>query len=61
MIPFAPASEIDRRVEIRMTRQKVLRCDSPLNRYSLTFDQLRAIALNPDNSVELISKVIGHL
>ncbi len=148
LIPFAPASEIDRRVEIRMTRQKVLRRDSPLNiwmvldeaalyrrvgsaeimkaqcaslmqlselsnvtiqilassvgahpgantpfsilsfpevydpdvvyietmtsslwieddsevhRYSLTFDQLRAIALSPDNSVELISKVIGRL
>lgn len=30
LIPFAPAAEIDRRVEIRMTRQKVLLRDNPL-------------------------------
>ncbi|GAA5041698.1 transcriptional regulator with XRE-family HTH domain [Thermocatellispora tengchongensis] len=30
LIPFAPASEIDRRVEVRMTRQKVLHRDPPL-------------------------------
>lgn len=31
LIPFAPLTEIDRRVEIRMTRQKVLRRNDPLH------------------------------
>ncbi|MFC5830290.1 helix-turn-helix domain-containing protein [Nonomuraea insulae] len=148
LVPFTSASEIDRRVEIRMTRQKVLRRDDPLNiwmvldeaalyrliggaevmkaqcaslirlselpnvtiqvltsavgahpggntpfsvlsfpevydpdvvyietmtsslwieddsevhRYSLAFDQVRAMALSPDDSAELISEVVGRL
>ncbi|MEV4106347.1 helix-turn-helix transcriptional regulator [Nonomuraea sp. NPDC049695] len=148
LMPFTPASEIDRRVEIRMTRQKILYADNPLsiwmvldeaalNRlvggsevmraqheslirmselpnvtiqvlacsvgahpgantpfsilsfpevydpdvvyietmtsslwieddrevhsYSLAFDQVRAMALSPDDSAELISEVVGRL
>ncbi|MEU4223927.1 helix-turn-helix transcriptional regulator [Nonomuraea sp. NPDC026600] len=148
LIPFAPAAEIDRRVEVRMTRQKILKQDPPLNvwmildqaalyrvvgdrdimrrqcefliqqgelpnvtiqiltsavgahpgattpfsilafpevydpdvvyietltsslwiendsevhRYSLAFDQLRAIAVSPDESAELISQAAGRL
>ncbi|MEU6717500.1 helix-turn-helix transcriptional regulator [Nonomuraea sp. NPDC046802] len=148
LMPFAPATEIDRRVEIRMTRQKILdradafniwmvldeaalrrvvgspeimkrQCefliqrselpnvtiqvltsaagahpgattpfsilafsevydpdvvyietltsslwiedDSEVHRYSLAFDQLRAIAVSPDESAELISQAVQRL
>jgi transcriptional regulator with XRE-family HTH domain len=148
LVPFTSASEVDRRVEIRMTRQRILHLDRPLSiwmvldeaalhrliggadimraqcesliqlselpnvtiqilassvgahpgantpfsilsfpevydpdvvyietmtsslwieddrevhRYSLAFDQMRAMALSPDESVELISEVVGRL
>ncbi|GAA3259650.1 helix-turn-helix domain-containing protein [Nonomuraea helvata] len=148
LMPFAPASEVDRRVEIRMTRQKILCRDNPLgiwmvldeaalkrlvggsevmkaqceslirmselpnvtiqiltcsvgahpgantpfsilsfpevydpdvvyietmtsslwieddsevHSYSLAFDQVRAMALSPDDSAELISEMVGRL
>jgi transcriptional regulator with XRE-family HTH domain len=148
LVPFVPTSEIDRRVEIRMTRQKILRENHSLNvwmvvdeavlhrliggaetmraqceslirlaelpnvtiqvlasaagahpgantpfsilsfpevydpdvvyietmtsslwieddrevhRYSFAFDQMRAMALSPDESVELISKTVDRL
>ena len=35
--------------------------DSEVHRYSLAFDQLRAIAVSPDESAELISQAAGRL
>ncbi|MEU0521895.1 Scr1 family TA system antitoxin-like transcriptional regulator [Streptosporangium sp. NPDC006007] len=66
------AREVDRRIEVCMTRQAILHKPEPLNlrviietpasslyveadtdtyRYSLVFDQLCAMALDPDDSL----------